>query len=230
VSGDYLLTLHEEEVSLPGLLEPYIPEGRSEQYIVYAVLDAMVGSAFDALNDIGLTLDDLAAMSTDLRGGRLRMATLRTTSSRLSRMRRRFGPQRGLFERIGEEIGRVEGLGADRERYFDRVGQQINHLVDAIDAAADALTRLMELRLNETNYWLTAVATIFLPLTFITGFFGMNFTWMIEQIDTPLAFVLLGIGAPVVGVAFIWWLVRRDSPVEADQDAGTRRGHGAAGG
>ena len=84
------------------------------------------------------------------------------------------------------------------------------------------------LRLNETIYWLTVVATIFLPLTFITGFFGMNFTWMIDRIDTPLAFVLLGVGAPVVGVALIWWLVRRDRPVELDQDAGRRRGHGAS--
>ena len=85
VSGDYLLTVHQERVSLPALLAPYMPEGRSEQYVVYAVLDAMVASAFDALNEVEETLDDLALMSTDLRAGRLRMATLRATSSRLSR-------------------------------------------------------------------------------------------------------------------------------------------------
>jgi magnesium transporter len=212
VTGDYLLTLHEERVSLPELLEPFMPEGRSEQYIVYAVLDAMVGSAFDALNDLELSLDDLAVMSTDLRAGRLRMATLRTISSRLSRMRRRFGPQRGVFERIGEEIGRLKGLETDSERYFDRVGQQINRLVDAIDAAANALATLIDLRLNETNYWLTVVATVFLPLTFITGFFGMNFEWMVGEIDTQLAFWLLGVGAPVVGVLMILRVVARGSP------------------
>jgi Mg2+ and Co2+ transporter CorA len=54
VSGDYVLTLHEERVSLPRLLAPYVPEGRSEQYVVYAVLDAMIGSAFDALNEVEL--------------------------------------------------------------------------------------------------------------------------------------------------------------------------------
>jgi magnesium transporter len=212
VTGDYLLTLHEERVSLPELLEPFMPEGRSEQYIVYAVLDAMVGSAFDALNDLELSLDDLAVMSTDLRAGRLRMATLRTISSRLSRMRRRFGPQRGVFERIGEEIARLKGLETDSERYFDRVGQQINRLVDAIDAAANALATLIDLRLNETNYWLTVVATVFLPLTFITGFFGMNFEWMVGEIDTQLAFWLLGVGAPLVGVLMILGVVARGSP------------------
>src|SRR4051794_4896560 len=122
VSGAYLLTVHEERVSLPDVLAPYTPEGRSEQYVIYAVLDAMVASAFDALNELELTLDDLAAMSTDLRAGRVRMASLRSISSRLSRMRRRVGPQRGLFERIGVEITRVEGLEADDEHYFDRIG------------------------------------------------------------------------------------------------------------
>jgi magnesium transporter len=172
----------------------------------------MVGSAFDALNEIELGLDDLAVGSTDLRGGRLRMANLRDISSRLSRMRRRFGPQRGLFERIGEEIGRLEELGSDGERYFDRIGQQINRLVGAIDAAADALATLIDLRLNETSYWLTVVATIFLPLTFITGFFGMNFGWMVDEIDTQMAFWLLGIGTPVVGVLLVWRVIARGSP------------------
>ena len=218
VSGDYLLTLHQERVSLPDVLAPSVPEGRSEQYIVYAVLEAMVTSAFDVLIEVEETLDDLSVMSTDLRAGRLRMATLRSISSQLSRMRRRVGPQRGLFERLGVELDRLQGLEADEERYFDRIGQQVNRLVDAIDAAANAMATLIDLRLNETSYWLTVVATIFLPLTFITGFFGMNFDWMVGEIDTELAFWLLGVGTPVVGVALIWRLVVRGSPVQAAPD------------
>jgi magnesium transporter len=216
VSGDYVLTLHEERVSLPQLLAPYVPEGRSDQYVVYALVDAMVGTGFDALNEVELTLDDLAVMSTDLRAGRLRMATLRAVSSRLTRLRRRLGAERGLFERIAVELQRVEGLVADDERYFDRIGEQVNRLVDAIDAAANAMATLIDLRLNETSYWLTVVATVFLPLTFITGFFGMNFEWMVGQVDSELAFWLLGIGTPVAGVALIWWFVVRGSPVQAD--------------
>ena len=219
VSADYLLTVHQERFSLPGLLEPYMPEGRSEQYAVYAVLDAIVASAFDALNEVEETLDGLAVMSADLRAGRLRMATLRATSSQLSDLRRQSAPLRGLFERIGVEITRIQGLEADDEHYFERIGNQIHRLVDAIDAAADAMARLIELRLNETSYWLTVVATIFLPLTFITGFFGMNFEWMVEQVDTGLAFWALGVGSLVVGVALIFGLVVRGSPVQGGDDA-----------
>jgi magnesium transporter len=66
------------------------------------------------------------------------------------------------------------------------------------------------------------VATIFLPLTFITGFFGMNFGWMVGEIDTQSAFWLLGLGTPVLGVLLILRLVARGSPVQ--EDAGTADG------
>ena len=219
VSGDYLLTLHMERVSLPDLLAPNIPAGRSGQFVTYAILDAMVASAFDALNEVELSLDDLAVMSTDLRAGRVRIASLRAITWQLSRMRRRVGAQRGLLERIDVEIKRVGRLEGDDERYLDTIGVQVNRLVDAIDAAADAMATLIDLRLNETSYWLTVVATIFLPLTFITGFFGMNFDWMVGQIDTQVAFWLLGVGSLGVGVALIWRLVVRGSPVQPDNEA-----------
>ena len=152
------------------------------------------------------------------------MATLRAVNSRLSEMRRRIGPQRGLFERISEEVRRIEGLEPDSEHYFERIYAQLNRLIDGIDSADDGLAKLIDLRLNETIYWLTVVATIFLPLTFVTGFFGMNFGWMTDRIDTSLAFILLGLGAPMLGVALTVLLVRRrGTPVEEDSDTLERR-------
>jgi magnesium transporter len=220
VHGDYLLTVHREPISLPAQLSSYAPEGRSEQYVVYAVLDAIVATGFDALNEAELTLEGLQTISSDLGNARVRMATLRHTNGILAGMRRRLGPQRGIFERISEEIGQVKGLGADSERYFERIYEQLNRLVGAIDAATDSMAKLIDLRLNETMYWLTVVATIFLPLTFITGFFGMNFAWMVKNIDTALAFVLLGIGGPLLGATLAWVLIRRrGTPVQPDDDA-----------
>jgi Mg2+ and Co2+ transporter CorA len=94
---------------------------------------------------------------------------------------------------------------------------QLSRLVDGIDAASDGMAKLIDLRLNETIYWLTVVATVFLPLTFVTGFFGMNFGWMVDRIDSLLAFLLLGIGASVAGAAATVLLVRRrGTPVGPD--------------
>jgi magnesium transporter len=215
VSGDYVLTIHEEPLALTEVIPHEIPEGRSEQYVVYVILDAMVTTGFDALNDVWLTLENIQLGSTDLRSSRVRLATVRSLNTQLSGMRRRVAPERGTFERISEEIGLVEGLGKDSEMYFERITAQLNRLVGGIDAAADAMSKLIGLRLNETIYWLTVVATVFLPLTFITGFFGMNFGWLVKHIASPLAFVVLGIGAQVAAVAITLWVVRRrGTPVD----------------
>jgi magnesium transporter len=220
VHGDYVLTLHRERVSLPSLLPKYNSEGRSEQYIVYAVLDAMVATAFDALSDTELVLEGLQARTTEVGNARVRLGTLRAISLRLTTMRRQLGPQRGIFERIGEEVGQVENLSTDNERYFERVFEQLNRVVDGIDAAADSMAQLMDLRMNETMYWLTVVATIFLPLTFLTGFFGMNFGWMVGRIDTEEAFLILGVGGSFVAAILIYVAIRRrGTPVQPDEDA-----------
>jgi magnesium transporter len=64
-------------------------------------------------------------------------------------------------------------------------------------------------RQNETMKTLTIMATIFLPLTFITGFFGMNFGWMTARINSTWIFWLLGVGTLVVsGVGLWWWFWR----------------------
>src|SRR3954471_7034653 len=217
VGADFVLTLHRADVPLPESLSPSIPEGRSEGYAVYAILDAMVATAFDALNEVERSLDNVAVKSTDIRRGRVRVATLRKISTSLSRMRRRVGPQRGVFERISVELKHIAGLKLDEDPYFDRIGALVNRLVDAIDATSQSMAVLIDLRLNETTYWLTVVATVFLPLTLVTGFFGMNFGWMVREINSELAFWALGVGAQVAGALLIWRLVSRRAPVQDDR-------------
>jgi Mg2+ and Co2+ transporter CorA len=51
------------------------------------------------------------------------------------------------------------------------------------------------------------VATIFLPLTLIVGFFGMNFGWMVDRIDSAPAFWLLGLGLMVLALVAILVLI-----------------------
>jgi hypothetical protein len=95
------------------------------------------------------------------------------------------------------------------EPYFDRLYDHVNRLLASIDAALNAMAMLLDLQLNERAYVVSVVATIFVPLTLLTGFFGMNFGWMVDQIETPIAFWVLGFIGPLAVALLCWrFLVR----------------------
>ncbi len=73
----------------------------------------------------------------------------------------------------------------------------------------------ISVRQNDTMKQLTVIATIFLPLTFITGFFGMNFGWMVRQIDAFWVFAVFGVGSLVLSAIGLWIWFRRTGMVES---------------
>jgi magnesium transporter len=208
--GDFLLTTHEHEFDVPALVAPEgIPEGRTERYAIYVALDGMLGTMLEALADIELEVGGLEQRMLDA-GLRLPASDKRmiqSLRSRLTAMRLRLGPELGVIERIGEEIEQIATLEPDKHEYFGRVAAQIGRTVNRIDAASEALSDALQVQLNETNYRLTLVATIFLPLTLIVGFFGMNFGWMVDHIDSAGSFWLLGVGAMLVALVVILLLI-----------------------
>ena len=189
---------------------------------MYAVLDEMLASTFDALEEVELKLDALAATWTDEDGAPTPGATLRETGSRLATMRRWVTAEQAVFARLGVEVSALRGFDADAEPSFDRLNDQVSRLLAAIDAAANGMGMLLDLQLNQRAYLVSVVATIFVPLTFVTGFFGMNFGWMIDHLDSPFAFWLLGIAVPIASAALSWRFLLRRFLIGDDRKAGSR--------
>ncbi len=222
VTSDYLLTLHEERVALQAALAIDLPRGRSKGYVVYSVLDATLVSASDALEEVEDSLDSLAASLAGGGGGSVPREMLQTPVARLATMRRWVRAEQAVFQRVGLDIGALSGFDEPEERYLDRLDEQADRLLGSIDAAANVMGMVLDLQLNERAYLVSVVATIFVPLTFITGFFGMNFGWMVDGIDTQIAFWLLGFVVPAAAAALSWrFLVRRF--VMGDRSAQSQR-------
>jgi magnesium transporter len=207
--GDFLLTVHKLHFDLPTAAGvSRIPPGRTERYVAYAALDGMTNTILEAVATTELAIGEVerTLFSSGMRPRPEDNAMVRRLRTRLTDLRFRIGPGRALFERVGEEIEHIDTLEGKQGEYFDRILSQLDRAVERIDAASQALSQALDIQLNETTYRLTVVATVFLPLTFLVGFFGMNFNWMVDHIDSRAAFLILGIGTwliPLVAALII---------------------------
>jgi Mg2+ and Co2+ transporter CorA len=106
----------------------------------------------------------------------------------------------------------TDHLAQDLREYGDRVVglvEEIDHqrqrVADAMQSYSASVSNVQSRVINR----LTIISAVFLPLTFLTGFFGMNFQWMIARIASVEAFLLLGIGlfAAILGfmLGLFWW-------------------------
>jgi magnesium transporter len=108
-----------------------------------------------------------------------------------------------------EETPEIRNYFRDVSDHVERVDDEILSQRELLTSVLQANLAVLSVRQNETTKQLTIIATIFLPLTFITGFFGMNFGWMVGHIGSPWAFFGLGVGSLLVSCAGLFWWFRR---------------------
>jgi len=181
----------------------------SDHEVVYRILDALSESLLTFLRDIEAEVNRLEndAFEHPTDTDRRRIVMMR---GRLFRLLQVIVPQRDMLDAGADAIERVLGIGAGQAHHpfadiRDDLVLAVNLIAYCRELLAEALNVHLQATSNRLNLIatrLTVLASIFVPLTLITGFFGQNFGWMVDHIDTFTAFLGLGIGGVVVpGVA-----------------------------
>jgi magnesium transporter len=219
VSATWLVTVHREPLDVLHELRDRVAQkdGLDPSLLLYHLFETLTQTFFPALELIDDEIDEVEGdIIRDPDQEQL------TQVIRLRRvvidLRRVISPQRDMFITGGDLLLEMLDAPPERVAYFRDVRDHLVRVSELLEALRDLLTGAMDLylstvsnRQSEINKQLTLIATIFLPLTFVTGFFGQNFGWMVaDVIRTQTAFWVFGVGSLVVsGVLLLWFFRRR---------------------
>lgn len=238
-SDRFLVTVHREDV--PGFAEAAAALRRRRRdgpptrlIALHHVLDTLVDSIFPVLSAfddrIDALQDEIFARPTD---GQL--ASLAEMKRWLVTVRKLVTPQRDMLSAMVDGVVEVPGMTAESERYFRDLYDHLIRISDLVDSYRDLLSGAMDSylsivsnRLNEVMKQLTIIATVFLPLSFLTGFFGQNFAWLVARLGSLPVFFGVGVGTEAVAVVVLFLLFRSRGWIQV-RGRRTRRREAAAG-
>lgn len=187
-------------------------------YLAYALIDTVVDRYFPILDAY---VERLEAFEDDVMVGNPEDVHIVAYKSRqeLRAFRRSAVPLRDALGMLTRPD--MPHVGAATRVYFRDCHDHAVQLAEAVDAARDTATGLMELHLSMANQRmgevmkvLTIIATIFIPLSFVAGFYGMNFdprasSWNMPELRWAYGYPFaLGLMVAITG-GLLWYFRRR---------------------
>ena len=216
-ASHFLVTVHRD--ALPAITHACtaltrLPTDR-RLVALYRVLDALVDSMFPFLATLDDRIDDLQD-DIFVSPKPEQLSALFALKRQLVDMRKLVTPQRDMVASMLTQVIEIPGMTADSERYirdlYDhliRISDLVDSYRDLLGGSLDAYMSMVSNRLNDQMKQLTIIATVFLPLSFLTGFFGQNFAWLVNRIGSTAAFFGIGIGTEILAVVGLLVLFKK---------------------
>ena len=178
------------------------PLERGASFLLYLVSDAVVDGCFPVLDALGDEIDELedAAVAGPTAQ---RMRRIFEVKRVVVQLRKVVSPQREVYNTLSRRDSQY--IDPRAAAYFRDVHDHLVRAFEMVDSYRDLVSNTLEAhlaaqsnRLGQVIKQLTIIATIFMPLTFITGFFGMNFTGLpFSRNWILLAVLLVMLGLPL---------------------------------
>jgi magnesium transporter len=176
-------------------------------FLVYLLSDALVDGFFPILDTLGDEIDALEDAVIQ-NPGRTQMRQVFEVKRVLVQLRKVVSPQREVYNALSRrDYPYIESRTAvyfrDVHDHLVRAFEMIDSYRDLVGNTLDAYLAAISNRLGQVMKQLTVIATIFMPLSFLTGFFGMNFTSIpFDRRQLFLAALLVMIALPVCMLLF----------------------------
>lgn len=218
VGPNFLVSVHQEHS--PAIVEVYDRIAKSPDltkgqpaFLTYLVIDALVDSNFPTLTRLDDAVDELEDDIIAKADSQLldRMYHMKHS---VVELRRLLGAQRDVFQSLithGIHLQQTDMTLYYRDVYDHIVRQYetVDSLRDLLSSAMDVYLSTVSNRLNQTTKTLTVIASLFLPLSFLTGFYGMNFVFLTQVLETPYLAFAGGVATMLVATGIQLYLFRR---------------------
>jgi magnesium transporter len=214
VGKRFLVTFHREHLKSIDKTKKrsqlnVIPLSKGLDFLLYEIMDALVDNYFPILDYFDEAIEELEQESFD-NPTRSTLDRIFALKRDVTALRRITGPQREIFNRLSRDPFPV--ISRRAAPYFRDVYDHLYRISDLSDSYKELSASLMEAylmvvsnRLNEVIKVLTLLATVMLPLTVITGIYGMNFRFMPELEWKYGYFAVLGLmGGVVFGLLYFF--------------------------
>jgi magnesium transporter len=185
---------------------------KKADYLLYALLDVIVDNYFLIVEDLGERIEELERKIA-VRPGNEDLLTIQEIRSLLITVSRYVTPTRELAGRLN--TAQSELIDKGTRRYINDLQDHTVYIADSINTFRDMLTNLentyhagQNARMTQVMKLLTIISTIFIPLTFVVGVYGMNFDHMPELHWKYGYFVVMG-GMLVISVLMLLWFRRK---------------------
>jgi magnesium transporter len=157
---------------------------KQSDYLLYRLIDIIVDNYYNVLDHIGDLIEDTEDDVYENPSNQS-FYKIQLLKKELIFLRKALYPLREALSKIVK--GETELIQEDTLLYFADVYDHVAHLIDSLDTYKDLTSSLLDIhinamntRMNEVMKVLTVISTIFMPLTFIVGVYGMNFEFMPE--------------------------------------------------
>jgi magnesium transporter len=153
-------------------------------YLLYRLIDIIVDNYYNVLDRVGDIIDEIEETVYE-NPSNATFYKIQSLKKELIYLRKALYPLRDALSKIVK--GESEYVKEENIRYFSDVYDHVSHIIDSMDTFKDLTSSLMDIhinamntKMNEVMKVLTVISTIFMPLTFIVGVYGMNFKFMPE--------------------------------------------------
>ena len=190
---------------------------RGADYLAYALLDAAVDAYFPLLEGFGESLEELEEEIVRTPGAR-GISRVHDAKHDLRMLRRVVWPLREAMNELSRDTSTL--FKEETRLYFRDLYDHTVQIIDLVETYREMGADLTDLylsslsnRMNEVMRVLTVIATLFMPLSFIVGLYGMNFDttspWNMPELQWPFGYPLVLTLLAIVSGSMLAYFHRR---------------------